>query len=34
MRRELLASITPEIWEEAHRGFGDPDLATQLPDET
>jgi hypothetical protein len=29
LRAELFSAITPEIWAEAARGFGDPDLANQ-----
>ena len=29
LRRELLESLTDEDWEQARRGFGDPDLATE-----
>jgi hypothetical protein len=28
LRSEMLAGISEEVWEEATRGFGDPDLAT------
>ncbi len=27
MRAELVSAITPETWEDARRGFGDPELA-------
>jgi hypothetical protein len=29
LRRDLLDSVTPEIWKQAHDGFGDPGLANQ-----
>lgn len=29
LRRELLDAVTPEDWDRARQGFGDPDLANE-----